>query len=164
MAYTPTTWVNDSTALNASNMNHIEKGIQDNDLAITEIKKTIKADSNYKTLSINTASFTGSVSYYKKNGIVCVSGKIKTNFTANKFTNDNSAVSESNKTILKLIATLPDEYASTFGMHCHALAENKKSAHIYIMGSAISMERLGPGTSELTSNDSIWFSFTYPVL
>jgi len=37
MSYTPTNWVNNTTKLNATNMNHIETGIDNNDTAIGDI-------------------------------------------------------------------------------------------------------------------------------
>lgn len=36
MAYTPTTWVNDVTALNATHMNHLEAGVDDVDQALAD--------------------------------------------------------------------------------------------------------------------------------
>lgn len=41
MAYTKTTWVNDVTPANATNMNNIENGIEANDIALSNIKDYI---------------------------------------------------------------------------------------------------------------------------
>lgn len=52
MAYTKTTWVNDTTpAINATNLNHIETGIDDaHDLVLTPTQKTDLTDSGESTL------------------------------------------------------------------------------------------------------------------
>lgn len=62
MAYTKTTWVDNSTpAINATNLNKIESGIETNDLAIADLKpKLLWTNSNLQPISTTTINLSSS--------------------------------------------------------------------------------------------------------
>src|SRR4030095_1064861 len=62
MAYTPTTWVNDVTAINATRMNHLEGGVDDVDQALADhLADTTDAHDASAISVLDTGSnFTGS--------------------------------------------------------------------------------------------------------
>lgn len=54
MAYTPTVYTNDNPpALNADNLNHMEQGIYNNDVALTELENVSNADNVYSDIRFN---------------------------------------------------------------------------------------------------------------
>lgn len=53
MAYTKTTWVNNVTPLNATNMNNIETGIYDNSVNIGDLTNLSTTSKNNTVAAIN---------------------------------------------------------------------------------------------------------------
>lgn len=93
MTYTKTTWVNDQApAINATNLNHIETGIYDNDSKITETLTTLG-------VSTNTWSTSGT---YSEGDIVVYSNKLYKNITGN-YTSTNPASDTTNWQLIKII-------------------------------------------------------------
>lgn len=74
MAYTKTNWVNDQApAINATNLNHIETGIFDNDSMLTSI---------LTTLGINTTTWVSTDTYVEGQSVV-YNNKLYKNITGN---------------------------------------------------------------------------------
>ncbi len=160
MAYTKTNWVNGSTALNASNMNHIEDGILSNSEAVEKINKRIQIEDILSKNDISSAinlsyfdTYSSNIFCYKRSGVVIVSGKLV-------------ATSSIGLTGAVNVLTLSSDYKPPMGIHISAHVRRgtsaRFSAFVYITEEGL--VRVEHPSSSIASGDSIYFTATYPVL
>lgn len=160
MAYSKTNWVNGSTALNASNMNHIEAGIFANSEAIEKLNERVQIDDTLSKKDISSAisssyfnTSSSNVFCYKRSGVVIVSGKLVANSSIGLTGTAN-------------VLTLSSDYKPPMGIHILAHVRRGTSARFstFVYITEAGLIRVEHPSSAIASGDLIYFTATYPTL
>ena len=123
MSYTKTTWQNDQApAINATNLNHIETGIYDNDSNITDIIQ------NKLGLSISTWSVSET---YIEGNVVIYNNNLYRNITGS-YTTTNPAEDTTNWEYQSIIATWPLENNTTINPNILPIARSFENTSIKV--------------------------------
>lgn len=160
MAYSKTNWVDGRTALNASNMNHIENGILVNSEAIDQLNTRVQINEELSKQNISSAinssyfnTLSSNAFCYKRSGVVVVSGKLIANSSIGFAETVN-------------VLTLSSDYKPPMGLHVLAHVRRGTSASfcVFVYITEAGLIRVEYPSSEIASGDSIYFTATYPTL